>query len=236
MNVASHVGSRIRLYRKQKGMTIEQLSSQLHVGNSTISKYENGKIAIDITTLFEIANILEVNINQLVDYHGEDRAKTSQVSLENFFKRNNVFYLYQYWGRDKSVYVSAIELIPDPSSEDTDNAIMYYECNDPENYTNCTYLYNGKITYSDSFTHILFDNLYNTSDRVCITAKTPFAMQGSTTGIMTAISQSIRNPYAVKIIISSEPLPIDDNLIEKLIAYDKESINELKRSNAFVIY
>lgn len=236
MNAATHVGSRIRLYRKQKGMTIEQLSSQLHVGNSTISKYENGKIAIDINTLFEIANILEININQLVDYHQPDVAPAKPVSAENFFKRSQIFFLYQYWGREKAIYTSAIEIIPDPDSNNLDKVIMYFDCPDEENYTKCDYLYNGTISYSDSFTHIMFENIYNATDRVCITAKNTFTTSGMTSGLMTAISQSVRNPYAVKVIISTEKLPHDDKLIDDLLITDKETAAELKRSNALIIY
>lgn len=236
MNALEHVGSRIRLYRKMKNMTIGDLSSELHVGTSTISKYENGKIAIDINTLFEIARILEVNINQLVDY--KDKSTPSQTTSYsgNFFKRSDVFFLYQYWGREKKIYVSAIEIIPDPLSDNTDNVLLYFDIENENDHTKCDYLYSGTIAYSDSFTHIMVENMYNSSDKVFIIAKTSFQSKGSTTGLMNAISQSVRNPYAVKVIISPDHLTKDDELINLLLENDKETIQELKRSNALIIY
>lgn len=219
-----------------KNMTIRDLSAQLHVGTSTISKYENGKIAIDISTLFEIAGILEVNINQLVDYKGYELPHREPVGSGNFFKRSDVFFIYQYWGRNKRIYVSAMEIIPDPLSESRDNVLIYFEIENEFNYTKCDYLYSGTIAYSDSFTHISVENMYNPSDKVFITAKTSFQSKGSTTGLMMAISQSVRNPYAVKVVISPDHLTKDEDLVNLLLENDKETIHELKRSNALIIY
>ena len=69
--ISIHVGQRIRLYRKMKGLTIETFAGMIQKSKATVSKYENGDISIDIETLFVIAQALEVSVNQLVDYADE---------------------------------------------------------------------------------------------------------------------------------------------------------------------
>lgn len=65
--ITNHIGQRIRLYRKNKQLTLEQFAAQLHKSKSTVSKYECGEISIDIETLYEIADALQISIRQLLD-------------------------------------------------------------------------------------------------------------------------------------------------------------------------
>lgn len=236
MNATEHVGSRIRLYRKMKNITIAEMSSQLHVGISTISKYENGKISIDINTLFDIARILDININQLIDFKDDHASAHKKIDNGNFFKKSDLFFMYQYWARDKKIYTSAIEIIQGPLSESTDNIVIYYEFEDDSNYTKCDYIYNGTIFYSDTYTHINAENINNSNDKFSIIVKTPFHSRNYTAGLMVAISQFYRNPYAVKVVISQNRLIKNDELVELLLENDKDTIQNLKHSNALIIY
>ena len=63
-----HIGSRIRNYRKMKGLTLQQLADTIHKSRATVSKYETGEITIDIETLYDISSALEVDLNRLTDY------------------------------------------------------------------------------------------------------------------------------------------------------------------------
>ena len=67
-DVTKHIGSRIRLYRKLLGLTIDDLADGIHKSKSTVSKYETGSVSIDAETLFDIAGILRVPVSKLVDY------------------------------------------------------------------------------------------------------------------------------------------------------------------------
>ena len=66
--ISMHVGKRIRFYRKKSGMTIEVFAQKIQKSKATVSKYENGEIAIDVETLFTIAQALQVSPDQLIDY------------------------------------------------------------------------------------------------------------------------------------------------------------------------
>ena len=59
--ITEHVGQRIRTCRKKKGYTIEEFSKMINKSKATLSKYENGSIAIDIDTLLDIAEALGIH-------------------------------------------------------------------------------------------------------------------------------------------------------------------------------
>ena len=86
--VSVHVGKRIRLYRKMKNMTIEVFAGLINKSKATVSKYENGDIAIDIETLFIIAQALDISVNQLIDYDKkiEDTEERAETGVKRYGK------------------------------------------------------------------------------------------------------------------------------------------------------
>ena len=64
--ISKIVGTRVRLFRKERGMTAQQMADAIHKSKATVSKYESGDIALDIPTLYEIANILHVQAEELL--------------------------------------------------------------------------------------------------------------------------------------------------------------------------
>ena len=64
-----HVGQRIKKYRKSRGYTIEKFSAMIGKSKATVSKYENGTITIDIETLYDIAQKLDIDLKCFIDYH-----------------------------------------------------------------------------------------------------------------------------------------------------------------------
>ena len=63
-----HVGQRIKKYRKSRGYTIEQFSAMINKSKATLSKYENGTITIDIETLYDIAQALNIDLVVLAGF------------------------------------------------------------------------------------------------------------------------------------------------------------------------
>ena len=61
------VGTKIREFRKQKGITQQQLAEKIGVQHAVISKYENGKIEPSLTQIKAIAKALDVNTVDLID-------------------------------------------------------------------------------------------------------------------------------------------------------------------------
>ena len=44
-------------------MTLQDLADAIHKSRATVCKYENGDISVDIETLYEISQILQVSIS-----------------------------------------------------------------------------------------------------------------------------------------------------------------------------
>ena len=70
-----HVGNFIATLRKEKGLTQEKLGEQLGVSSKTISKWERGVNAPDISLLESLSNILGVDIKEILN--GERITKNS---------------------------------------------------------------------------------------------------------------------------------------------------------------
>lgn len=62
----AEVGKHIKKIRKEKNLTQEDLAERLHCTRQTISNYENGKSEPDITLLMKLADVLGVEINDLI--------------------------------------------------------------------------------------------------------------------------------------------------------------------------
>jgi len=62
------LGQNIRKYRKAKGLKQAQLALALDCTYEFISKIENGQRYISLRKLFELADILEVDIKDLMNF------------------------------------------------------------------------------------------------------------------------------------------------------------------------
>lgn len=234
MDIAKHVGMRIRTFRKQKRMTLKQLADALNKSESTLSKYETGDISIDITTLYEIALYLGVSINQIMDYQEDNHNTVTKKNVGNFFERQDKFYMYQYFGPTKTIWECVLEIIRKDNEDDS--AILYYGIPDEVNFTNSEYIYAGNIYYYDSVVYMFFYNQYNFSDKVFIYAKSPFTSKHTTVGLVTGLSSSMRNPYAFKVLFSEIREKQDAELKDSLLITKKEVISEIRRTNSLVIF
>lgn len=63
------IAQNIRFYRKQLGLTQEELANMLSGKKSLISNYENGYSTPDIYTLCKLADIFGITLDELVEWH-----------------------------------------------------------------------------------------------------------------------------------------------------------------------
>ena len=59
------IGNYIKLKRKSKKITQEQLSEKLGVSNKAVSNWENGKNMPDLSLFKPLCEILDISINEL---------------------------------------------------------------------------------------------------------------------------------------------------------------------------
>jgi len=64
-------GENLRKLRKDKGLSLREMSYACSIDNSKIAKIEKGKINITLTTLLQLAVALETHPSSLLDYELE---------------------------------------------------------------------------------------------------------------------------------------------------------------------
>lgn len=61
------IGKNIAYYRKKQGYTQEELSEKMNVTSQAISKWENDLSYPDLTTTMELAAVLQISVDQLLN-------------------------------------------------------------------------------------------------------------------------------------------------------------------------
>ena len=136
--VTENTGKAIRTFRKKNKLTVQELADRICKSKATVSKYESGKISLDLDTLFDIAQVLQVRLEQLL-YMPPENVPTETVTVPNFFKNLNHMYIYMYDGRNNHLNRTIINVFPE--NQHIFPAIMYMNI---KNYNE--YLYR-KIYY-----------------------------------------------------------------------------------------
>ncbi|WP_162163886.1 helix-turn-helix domain-containing protein [Acholeplasma hippikon] len=60
---------KIQELRKEKGLSQQELADKLNISQMMISKYENKSIDPSLERLVEIASILDVSLDELVEFN-----------------------------------------------------------------------------------------------------------------------------------------------------------------------
>jgi DNA-binding Xre family transcriptional regulator len=69
--VLKRFGENLRKLRKDKGLSLREMSYACSIDNSKIAKIEKGMINITFTTLLQLATALETHASTLLDYEPE---------------------------------------------------------------------------------------------------------------------------------------------------------------------
>jgi len=72
------VGTNIKFYRRKNNFSQKQLANELHITRQAVSNWENGKSHPDLELLKSLAEILEIDMNQLFDEDNENVEHTSR--------------------------------------------------------------------------------------------------------------------------------------------------------------
>ena len=227
--ISMHVGQRIRLYRKMKGMTIETFAGKINKSKATVSKYENGDISIDIETLFIIAEELGISVNQLVDYAEE----TAEDSVTPALSKSR-YYMYFYDGRRNRIARNVIEVQDGGEENGIFAANMYAYLESFENYYQCKLLYHGTMRRYDTFVNFNFENQNNKVERAFLYAINSFSHSGRMAGLYCGLSTQPILPACFKFVLSPEILEENEELKTELMV-SREDIKVLKKMNMFVV-
>ena len=235
-NINQYVGKQIKMYRKASHMTLQDLADAIHKSRATVSKYENGEITIDIQTLYEIANVLSIHINQLTDYKEEKEVVvTPSLSAEGkspFFEANRL-YFYFYDGRYKRLKGGIIDIRESKDEPGQYDASLYINTNSASGKSSATY-YTGKVVYSDMLIRFTFVNQYNALEQDLLYIFNPLEFRDYTEGLLCGISSADLMPCAFKCLVTLTPQEYDVDL-QKRLTFTKSEIQRWQKLNMLIV-
>lgn len=228
-----HVGQRIKKYRKSRGYTIEQFSAMINKSKATVSKYENGTITIDIETLYEIAQALEIDLKCFIDYQ-PPVFHTEPVMHKNSYFNQPRAYMYYYDGRVHQLVRSLLCFSPSAAGDAVD-VMLYVGVEHFSDPNRCQHLFTGEMKSYDTITHMVLINQINEAEKMYICMLNPLQTRAPAIGLLSGIGSSpFFAPIAVKTLISKEPLEENERLLNS-IRLDKDDYHLLKYYNMMVI-
>ncbi len=227
--ISQAVGRRIRLYRQMKKFTLITLSEMIHKSKATLSKYETGEIAVDVETLFEIAEALEIRPQQLLDVPPGIQ-KEPALRPDNFFPQQRLC-LYFYDGRHGRIIRNLLETGHDGVSQ---SVTLYNDIPSFSRPEACRNLYYGTVDYYDTFTNFTLSSQSNRVEQLTLCAANPFDRGSEVPAMLSGLSRYPMLPVAIKCILSSTELEEDESLMEKLVLSQKD-IKLIRRLNMFAV-
>ncbi len=222
------LGKKIKFYRKARNMNIEELAALIHKSKATISKYETGKISIDIATIYEIASALGIDIHQLLDYKLLPR-NAAVNAINSPFKDHDILYLYTYNYHKKKVVLSVMTFNANTSSK-INEATLFMNAVSCKNYEECEHLYQGYMNSYDNFTTFILENQNNQIEQLMINVFNPWGRFTSVMGLITGIAADSFNPTSMKVLISKKIISNIKELIDMLIL-SKEELSRIRKTN-----
>ena len=146
-----YVGEQIRKYRKAGKMTLQDLADAIHKSRATICKYENGDLSVDIETLYEISQSLQVSMSQLTTGLPETASEPSNAPGKGqkspFFQAQRL-YFYFYDGRYQRTKDGVIDIYEKKGESGKYEATLTI-CSVSANGRSSEIFYTGKVLYSD---------------------------------------------------------------------------------------
>ncbi|MFR8506930.1 MAG: helix-turn-helix domain-containing protein [Peptoniphilus sp.] len=229
MDINSEIGKKIKYYRKIKKITLEDLSKKIYKSVSTISKYENGLIKIDVESLYLIAHAFDININNLLYIEDEYILDDSKDFLPAFFNNTAKFYSYFYDGRINKVVKSKLNIVS-KINNNTYKVLMYMNYTDSQHYQICENTYTGIIEHFDAKSNILLTNKDTPMEKATIQILASYLDEETKWGLWNGFSSRPMMPVSFKMFFSKRELKINKEL-EDHLKMSREDIKFLKLYN-----
>lgn len=219
-----HVGSQIKMFRKIKKLTIDDLAKIINKSKSTVSKYESGEIAIDIITLYDIAKALNINIINLIDY---EENFVAEVEHNHFWQAGR---LYMYHQIGKKIYCSLIQLKLDESSKKT-IATLYYKVENLNDLKNCDCVYQGFMSNHENILNFNLKNCMYEFESVLMNFFVPMKKTIAISGLISGLEGDSLKPSSYKVILSKSELSEEEQ--KEMLQLSKDVIKRLRDEHVF---
>ena len=230
---SQHVGDKIRFYRKQRKLSQEQLADRIHKSKSTLSKYENGQIPIDVDSLYDIARVLDVELFQFVDVDIHEDTPAVQISGLPFGGKDHL-YIYYYDGRTKRIVKTLLDLKHKQANQNHVPCYCYMDEPDFNSHVQCKYFYTGVMTHYELVTYVTLNNQSNPMEQIGMCILNPFHNNRDSWGFMFGISYNPITPFSLKFLISTNQIPNSKLQVEDL-ELTKSELKMIKNLNMMLL-
>ena len=227
------VGRKIKNFRKSKHMTLQEFAQKINKSKATLSKYESGDIATDLVTLYKIAAVLHIHVEQLLYTEPEQDSLSGNSTPSAFFKNSTRFYSYFYDGRIKKVVRCVIDILPQADANRY-KTILYMNIGSYDNYQDCENTYWGYTEHYDTLTTMVMKNQATPLENISINILASFMTSQKKWGLMSGVSFRPFMPIALKMLFSKIPLDETQELINEL-KISKEDIKTMKIYNMLAV-
>lgn len=205
----------------------------INKSKATLSKYENGSISIDIDTLLDIADALNMDLTHLINYKSPKADKT--IVLNNSYFDHSQYYMYFYDGRHKRLTKSVLQLTQSQEKPNKADAILYEGLNDFDNIEECDNIYNGTLESFDATSHATFINQTNKSEKLHLLLMNPMQRGIPAIGLLTGIGNPpIFSPVSIKTIVSRYILE-ENEVFDKVVTISREELKQYKQLNMMIV-
>lgn len=232
-----YVGERIKIFRKLRKMSLDKLAQNICKSKSTVSKYEHGKVLVDIETLENIANALNTEPYQLLyqDLKTEKKTDFSNFPEETvLFKDSKKLYVYYRDPYKKKIVKGLLMLLTDEATNES-KVLYYLDIPSFEKYQEGKYFHSGRMVTYATLTYFLLNNHHNCNE---ITSICVLHALSSTTffyGLSTGLMATSLVPVAYKIVLSKMPFE-SDNEVFNYLTLSKNDLNNIKDTSMFILY
>ena len=231
-----HVGQQIRKYRKAGKITLQQLADAIHKSRATVCKYENGEISVDIETLYEISQVLQVSMAQLTTYQAPEVrlvGNAPELSNKNPFFQAKKLYFYFYDGRYQRMKDGIIDIYDKQEDSGCYEATLSI-CTVSATGRSSEIFYTGKVLYSDMLIRFSFVNQYNPLEEDLLYIFNPLERRDFTVGLLCGISSADLMPCAFKCLITLKPQELTEEFRQQLL-FTKKDLKRWEQLNMLMV-
>lgn len=210
------IGDAIRKIRKSKNMSVEELANRISKTPTTIYKYERNEVLPDVITIFEICNVLEIDVNDLTI---KDRIEVNRETSINPFTTDILYMYYLGFG---SLAEYRLRITPE-------NGFMKVEFLLEDDLV----YYTGTIESNSDLAFISLKNYYAVNqcfEKLQLTINMKFSIDGMNTGVFLALREDVNQPVIKKFVLSKRKIKDieKEEIIKRLNLTDNERANLLK--------
>ncbi|MBE6070267.1 MAG: helix-turn-helix transcriptional regulator [Clostridium lundense] len=217
------IGKNIRTYRRASRMTLDTLAAKIHKSKATVGKYEQGSIAVDADTLYDLAQAFGISPAQLLSEAAADAPAAEPVTS------GTRSFLYLYDGRTSRIVKGLLV-----GAEASEAVTLFYDLASFDEPQRCRALYCGHRQTHDFVTNYLLDNRLSDIEHVFLCVMRSLDRPTCSTGLLSGISSRMFLPACTKCILSAEVLPESEELRASLLL-NKDDIKFIRRYNMFMV-